>query len=86
MTVIVAAFICGLFMDITWTRCVHCVQHSQAVKAANLSAILYTFTIVSTILIVEQNFAAVVAYALGGWIGTYVAVKWAARRLRGGEK
>jgi hypothetical protein len=42
--------------------------------AANLSAVLYLCTIVSTVLIVEKCFLAVAAYILGGWIGTYVVV------------
>jgi len=62
-------------MDIVWTLSVNAVTQRRPMAAANLSAILYLCTIVSTVLIVEKCFAAVVAYIIGGWIGTYVVVK-----------
>ena len=62
-------------MDLVWTLCVDAVTRRRPVSAANLSALLYLCTIVSTILIVEKCFLAVAAYIAGGWIGTYLVVR-----------
>lgn len=75
LLVIAFAFLCGFLMDIVWTLCVDAVTCKKPLTAANFSALLYLCTIVSTVLIVEKCFAAVVAYIIGGWIGTYVVVK-----------
>jgi len=75
LAVIALAFICGFLMDLIWAMCIAAVTQQRPVTAANLSALLYLCTIVSTVLIVEKCFAAVVAYIVGGWLGTYVVVK-----------
>ena len=74
VTVLLGAFACGFAMDWVWTCCVNAVMQRRPMAAANLSAVLYLCTIVSTVLIVETCFLAVAAYILGGWIGTYVVV------------
>lgn len=76
MLIILLAFICGIALDITWTKTVSAVANRQALTAANLSVALYVFTIVATILIVKQCFAACVGYAIGNWVGTYITVRW----------
>ncbi len=73
--VITFAFLCGFIMDIVWTLCVDAVTCKRPLTAANFSALLYVCTIVSTVLIVEKCFAAVAAYVVGGWLGTYLVVK-----------
>ncbi len=78
LLVVTFAFLSGFFMDIVWTVCVDAVTSKKPLTAANFSALLYLCTVVSTVLIVERCFAAVAAYIVGGWIGTYVVVK---RRL-----
>lgn len=75
LIVVIFAFLCGFLMDIVWTLCVDAVTRRKPLTAANFSALLYLCTIVSTVLIVEKCFTAVVAYIIGGWIGTYVVVK-----------
>jgi hypothetical protein len=75
LIVVIFAFLCGFLMDIVWTLCVDAVTCRKPLTAANFSALLYLCTIVSTVLIVEKCIAAVVAYIIGGWIGTYVVVK-----------
>jgi len=77
------AFICGFLMDLVWTLCVNAVTQRRPLLAANMSALLYLCTIVSTVLIVEKCFTAVAAYILGGWLGTYLVV---ARRGLGGGR
>jgi len=72
--VLLGAFACGFAMDLVWTLAVKAVTQRRPMTAANLSAVLYLCTIVSTVLIVEKCFLAVAAYILGGWIGTYIVV------------
>ncbi len=74
LVVVTFAFLCGFLMDIVWTLCVDAVTSKKPLTAANFSALLYLCTIVSTVLIVEKCFTAVIAYIIGGWIGTYVVV------------
>jgi len=72
--IIIVAFVCGFAMDVVWTLCINAITTRRPIIAANLSAILYVCTIVSTILIVEKCFVAVAAYIVGGWLGTYLVV------------
>jgi len=72
---IVIAFVCGLLFDILWVACVDAVREKRPLKAANLSVMLYGLTLLATVLVVQQEVAAVVAYGAGNWIGTYFAVK-----------
>jgi hypothetical protein len=65
-----------MLLDIVWTKTVSAVGYRRPLIAANLSVALYALTAVSTVLIVEQCFAACIAYAVGSWIGSYVTVKW----------
>jgi len=74
IVVIAFAFLCGFAMDIMWTLCINAVTCKKPVSAANYSALLYLCTVVSTVLIVEKCFTAVVAYIIGGWLGTYLVV------------
>ena len=69
------AFLCGLVMDIIWTRCVANVQAKRPISAANTSVLIYVCTLVSTVLIVDKAVAACIAYAVGSWVGTYIAVR-----------
>lgn len=62
MLLILLAFVCGFSLDVVWTRCVNDIQAKRAISAANMSVLIYFCT-------------ACAAYALGGWVGTYVAVK-----------
>jgi len=72
---VIVAFICGFIMDLVWTLCINAVTQRRPLLAANMSALLYVCTIVSTILIVERCFTAVIAYIIGGWLGTYLIVR-----------
>jgi amino acid permease len=70
-----AAFACGFLMDALWVRCIASVHNRNAIRAANASLALYACSTLATVLIVEQCFLACAAYAVGGWLGTYVGVK-----------
>jgi hypothetical protein len=73
--VILLAFICGFAQDIVWANCVADVQAKRPVHAANMSVLIYLCILVSTVLVVQQCILACFAFAVGGWIGTYVAVR-----------
>jgi hypothetical protein len=72
---ILLAFLCGLALDLVWTACVLDVQAKRPISAANTSVLIYVFTLVSTVLIVDKAVAACIAYAVGSWVGTYIAVR-----------
>lgn len=69
------AFIAGFLLDILWVLCIASVQKREALRAANIGAMLYACSVLSTVLIVEQYFMACAAYAVGGWLGTYIGIK-----------
>lgn len=73
---LVVAFICGMLMDITWAMCVSSVARRRAAIAAHLSVLIYACSYLSTVLIVDKHVSAIVAFAAGNWIGTYLTVKW----------
>jgi|WetSurMetagenome_2_1015567.scaffolds.fasta_scaffold680294_2 hypothetical protein len=70
------AFLCGFLMDLVWTKCVAAVALKQPLHAANLSVLCYGCVCMSTNLIVDQNWLAVSSFAIGNWVGTYIAIKW----------
>jgi len=79
-SVVLFAFLCGFLMDAVWSLCVSAVTNRRPLLAANYSALLYFCTIVSTVLIVEKCFVAVSAYIAGGWLGTYLVVRYRGHR------
>ena len=72
---ILLAFLCGVSLDLVWTACVLNVQAKRPIIAANTSVLIYVFTLVSTVLIVDKAVAACIAYAVGSWVGTYIAIR-----------
>lgn len=75
MILALLAFACGLAFDITWTHCIRLIADRRSLAAANMSVLIYGLAIVSTIVIVEKSIPAIIAYAAGSWIGTYIAVR-----------
>jgi hypothetical protein len=73
--ILAASFLCGLIYDFVWTRCVVAVSTKRALLAANLGAVLYVCTLLSTVMIVGKWVWAVVLYGVGNWLGVYLAVK-----------
>ena len=69
------AFVSGFILDYLWVQCVDAVAGKHPLKAANLSVLIYICTFVPTVLIIDKNIMAVVAYVVGGWIGTYLSVR-----------
>lgn len=76
MIYIILAFIMGFLTDIVWTRYSANVSKSNAVYAANWSVLIYLFGVYATYLLIDKEYIPMVAFAIGGWIGTYFAVIW----------
>ena len=72
---IILALITGFILDLVWVAAVDAVAQKRAVLAANLAVALYACSAIATILIVDKNLPACVAYAVGSWLGTYVMLK-----------
>ena len=77
--IIFLAFLCGVLMDVIWSKCVSAVAHHRPAVAAHLSIGLYLCTIVSTVLIVDSQWLSIAAFIAGSWIGTYCTVRWWSR-------
>jgi hypothetical protein len=75
LALLVGAFLCGLVYDYVWTCCVDSVQARRAARAANLGVILFVASLLSTVLIVEQQIWAIILYGIGNWLGIYYAVR-----------
>ena len=75
MLIACLAFIAGFLLDVVWALCVDAIGKHRALLAANMSILIYLCTLISTVLIVQQCALACIAYAIGGWLGTYLIVK-----------
>ncbi len=71
----IAGFILGLITDWVWTRWMQNVADKQAIFAANWSVLVYIAGLCYTMLIIGGAWIPIVFYLIGGWIGTYYAVK-----------
>lgn len=65
----------GLITDWIWTRWMQNVAEKQAIPAANWSVGVYIVGLMYTMLIINQHWTPIIFYLIGGWIGTYFAVK-----------
>jgi hypothetical protein len=72
---ILLAFACGAVFDVMWVKCVDAVREHKPLRAANLSLTLYALTLLATVLVVNQEICAIVAYGVGNWAGTFFGVK-----------
>lgn len=73
---IVIAFFIGLLTDLVWTRCIKSVAEKNAFWSANWSIAIYACGIFSTTLIVEKDIYGIIAYLVGGYLGTFIGVKY----------
>jgi hypothetical protein len=63
-----------LAFDVFYAKYVLALSKLQALKAANLSVVMYILTVYGTIQYVENPINAI-PVALGAWLGTYLTVK-----------
>lgn len=71
----VGAFILGLATDWIWTKWMQNVSLGNRVYAANWSVLVYIVGMMYTMLIIGNAWVPIIFYLIGGWIGTYFAVK-----------
>jgi hypothetical protein len=77
---LVIAFVAGFALDYTWTRCVSSVQSQWPFWAANWAVLCFLCGLAPPYFLVEKNLPPLAAYALGCWVGTYIAVRISASR------
>jgi len=75
MLMITIAFIVGLITDWVWAKYFRNVAKHNAFAAANWSVAIYLCGVFATYLLVDKEYAAMVSYMIGGYLGTYFAVK-----------
>jgi DNA-directed RNA polymerase subunit N (RpoN/RPB10) len=75
MLVPLLAFSCGFMLSLVWARCISSITEKRAFTAANFGVLLYLCSAASTVLIVEKQFIPILAYVIGDWVGTYIAVR-----------
>lgn len=63
-------------MDVVWAKCVSAVAKHRPIAAANMSVLLYACTLLSTILIIDNQWIPIVAFMAGNWVGTFSTVRW----------
>jgi hypothetical protein len=85
-SLVAVAFLCGFVFDILWALCVNSVRDRHAARAAHLALLIYMLGLVSTLLVVERCAAAIVAYGLGNWLGTYLTVRYCKRQTTWSEE
>jgi uncharacterized membrane protein YfcA len=68
-----------LIFDILSTLYLQAVSELRAVKASNLSTILYLMSVYGTIEYIN-NFVYIIPIAIGGWVGSYITIKWLRRK------
>ncbi len=72
--IIVLSFIVGLVSDFIWAKAIRSVNGRYPFYAANWSTMLYMCGLLSTELVVERKFVAIVAFIIGGYLGTLLGV------------
>lgn len=77
---ILIAFIVGLATDLFWTKCVHNVAEKNALWAANWSIMIHVCGLFATYLLIDKDYIAIVAYIVGGYLGTFLTVKYGSKR------
>ena len=68
-------FILGFLTDVVWANWAISVKKNSPIAAANLSVLIYIFGLMYTLVIIDKNLFLIFMYLLGGWLGTYLAVK-----------
>jgi len=68
------SFILAVLTDAVWTKWSNAIKIHHAVYAANWSSLIYLFGIVYTLVVMEKDLLQIIAYVVGAWVGTYLAV------------
>jgi hypothetical protein len=71
----IGSFFLGLATDWIWTRWMQNVAANNPIVAANWSVLVYVVGLMYTMLIIGHAWVPIAFYLVGGWIGTYLAVR-----------
>ena len=72
----IVAFLVGFITDVVWAVWAHSVNDKKPIKAANFSVLIYIFGMCYTLLIIDKNLMPILGYMLGGWLGTFLTIKY----------
>ena len=75
MLTILLGFLAGIGTDFIWAKYVKCIANHHAFAAANWSIAIHLCSLVATVLLIDKAYMAIIAYLIGGYIGTYFAVR-----------
>jgi len=81
----IVAFVLGWITDLVWAKWAISTKLNKAFAAANFSILMYLFGIIYTLLIIEKNIILIAIYIAGGWLGTYIAVKYGNKKEGKGD-
>jgi hypothetical protein len=70
------AFLVGLATDWIWSKWLIAIHEKRELSAANWSVLIYFCSFLGTFLVLKQAALPIILYVVGGWIGTYLAVKF----------
>lgn len=73
---ILFGFIAGLLTDMFWSFYVSKISEGKAFASANWSIAIHLCSLVATVLLIDKAYMAIIAYLIGGYIGTYFAVRF----------
>lgn len=75
MWLAILAFFGAIIIDYVWVCYYQSIGNGQAFKAANYSILIVIFGLFGSWLLIDKEWAALAAYIVGGYIGTYLAVR-----------
>lgn len=79
MITILLGFLAGVGTDFIWAKYVHAIAKHRAFAAANWSIAIHLCSLFATILLIDKAYLAIAAYLIGGYIGTFFAVKFGSK-------
>lgn len=72
--------VAGIFLDVVWTFLVFAIDRCWPWRAALAQFVFTLVAIGATVAVVEtRSVSDLIAYGLGGALGTYLVVKWTAK-------
>jgi hypothetical protein len=71
----IVVFLAVFLMDMVWTLYIRSLAQGKIIKAASLSALVYSISALSFVEIVKDTYLLIPA-TLGAFLGTYFTMKW----------
>ncbi len=76
MWLCVWAFILAFIVDAIWIWYYRAISDNKPFVAANFSILIVICSLFGSWLLIDKEYAALVTYIIGGYIGTYLAVRY----------